>query len=393
MGLILLRYGEIALKGKNRTYFLRKLRRNVRLSLKANGIEGEVWQEGQRIYLETNQTQEAVNAVQRVSGIVSLSPVRTVPLVPESQDRSPSLEPVAQEALVAAREAGLDATRSFRVRARRADKSFPLTSPEIERQVGAAVVATTGARVDLTGKVDLEIGIEVQPGRALIFGQVIAGPGGLPLSSQGRVVALLSSGIDSPVAAWLMMKRGCGVIPLHFAVSRGQARQVEAIVEALNQHAYGWRLRPIILSHDEVLGPTLARLRKLDQERWTCLFCKRALLSKAAEIAEDMDASALVTGDSLGQVASQTLSNLEVISYGIPKPILRPLIGMDKTEIMDMARRIGTYEASIHTAYPCPYLPERPLTQGSVPKLRRLVEQMAELEAEAAASKEQGHDV
>jgi thiamine biosynthesis protein ThiI len=204
------------------------------------------------------------------------------------------------------------------------------------------------------------------------------------------VVALLSSGIDSPVAAWLMMKRGCGVIPLHFTTSQAQTEQVEAIVEALNRHAYGWQLRPIILSHDEALGPALARLRELRQERWTCLFCKRTILTKAAEIAEEMDASALVTGDSLGQVASQTLSNLEVISYGIPKPILRPLIGMDKTEIMDLARQIGTYEPSIKTSHVCPFLPDRPLTQATVKKLRQLLAQTEEIDFQQSRFAEGG---
>jgi thiamine biosynthesis protein ThiI len=368
MGLILLRYGEIALKGQNRAYFYRKLRRNVRKCLKANGIQGEVWQEGQRIYLETDQIEAAVEAVQRVSGIVSLSPVEAT---------AADLEAIAQEAVVVAQRAGLNPARSFRVKVRRADKSFPHISPEIERQVGAEVVAATGARVDLSTAADVEIGVEVQPGRALVFGEIIAGPGGLPLGSQGRVVALLSSGIDSPVAAWLLMKRGCGVIPVHFSVSQAQTDQVEAIVDALNRHAYGWQLKPIILSHEEALGPTLVRLREMRQERWTCLFCKRALLSKAAEIAEEMGAAALVTGDSLGQVASQTLSNLEVISYGIQKPILRPLIGLDKTEIMALARRIGTYQVSTRHAQACPFLPDRPLTQGSVAKLRKLLDQMA----------------
>ncbi len=371
MGLILLRYGEIALKGQNRIYFFRKLRRNVRQCLKANGITGAVWQEGQRIYLETDQVEAAVEAAQRVFGIVSLSPVQEVPA---------DLQAIAQVAVETACRAGLNPAKSFRVQARRADKSFPTISPEIERQVGAAIVAATDARVDLSHEADIEIGVEVQRGRALVFGEIIAGPGGLPLSSQGRVVALLSSGIDSPVAAWLMMKRGCGVIPLHFCTSRAQADQVEAIVEALNRYAYGWQLKPIILSHDEVLAPTLARLRELRQERWTCLFCKRTLLSKAAEIAEEMGASALVTGDSLGQVASQTLSNLEVISYDIQKPIFRPLIGLDKTEIMALARQIGTYEASIRTAHACPYLPDRPLILGRVAQLRQLIKQMAKPE-------------
>jgi thiamine biosynthesis protein ThiI len=186
----------------------------------------------------------------------------------------------------------------------------------------------------------------------------------------------MSSGIDSPVASWLMMKRGCGIIPVHFSTSQSQAEQVERIVEALNEHAYGYRLQPVILSHHEALAPTLSRLAELRAERWACLFCKRAMLARAAEIAEERGAGALVTGDSLGQVASQTLSNLEVISYGIEKPILRPLIGMDKTEIMAIAREIGTYEASIETAHTCPFLPSRPLTQASMAKLRDILESL-----------------
>ena len=371
MGLILLRYGEIGLKGKNRNYFLRKLRRNVRQCLKAHNIEGQVWQENQRIYLETDRVERAVEAVQTVFGLVSLSPVSTVPA---------DLDAIAKEGIAVAHRAGLDSTRTFRVRARRADKSFPFISPEIERQVGGAIAQATGARPDLSRNAQVEIGVEVRPERALVFGETIAGPGGLPLGSQGRVVALLSSGIDSPVASWLMMKRGCGVIPVHFSTSQAQTEQVEAIVRTLNQHAHGWQLRPIILSHQEVLGPALARLRDLRQERWTCLFCKRAILTKAAEIAQEMDASALVTGDSLGQVASQTLPNLEVISYGIQKPILRPLIGLDKTEIMALARHIGTYEASIKDAHACPFLPDRPLTQARVERFRRLLAEMDELE-------------
>jgi thiamine biosynthesis protein ThiI len=206
------------------------------------------------------------------------------------------------------------------------------------------------------------------------------------LGSQGKVVALLSSGIDSPVAAWLMMKRGCGIIPVHFSVSQAQSNQVQAIIGRLNRHAYGRPLRPIMLSHQYILGPDLARLRALRQERWACLFCKRAMLAKAAEIAQEMGASALVTGDSLGQVASQTLSNLEVISYGISKPVLRPLIGLDKTEIISMAREIGTYEPSIGHSQACPFLPDHPLTQASVAKLRALLDDMDGTKSQTAAS-------
>jgi thiamine biosynthesis protein ThiI len=369
MGLLLLRYGEIALKGKNRVYFFRKLRRNVRKCLKANEIDGTVWQEGQRIYLETEQVGKAVEAVRRVFGLVSLSPVHAV---------AASMDAITREALALADRMGLDETCTFRVRVRRADKSFPLISPEIERQVGERIVEATGARPDLSKAAQVTVGIEIRPERAMIFGESIPGPGGLPLGSQGRVVSLISSGIDSPVASWLMMKRGCSVIPVHFSTSTAQTEQVEAIVDALNQHAYGWQLKPIVLSHHEALAPTLERLRAHRAGRWACLFCKRVMLSQAAQIADQMGANAIVTGDSLGQVASQTLSNMEVISYGIEKPILRPLIGMDKTEIMALARQIGTYEPSTEDAHTCPFLPDRPLTQASVAKLRALLAEMDE---------------
>jgi thiamine biosynthesis protein ThiI len=371
MALLLLRYGEIGLKGQNRTYFLRKLRRNVRQCLKANSIDGEVWQEGQRLYLQTDDPIAALGAVRRVFGLVSLSPVEVV----QAENSHPQMEAIADAAVDTARRAGLGPGRTFRLSVRRADKSFPLISPEVERRAGAAVAAATQAPVDL-GAPEVEIGVEIQPGRALVFGETIPGPGGLPLGSQGRVVALISSGIDSPVAAWLMMKRGCGVIPVHFSLGQQQTDQVLAIVEALNEHAYGWRLRPIILSHQDVVGPVIARLQALREERWSCLFCKRAMLSRAAEIAQEMDASALVTGDSLGQVASQTLHNLEAISYGIPKPILRPLIGMDKTEIMDRAREIGTYGPSIQASHACPFLPDRPLTRAHLDRLKMLLAEM-----------------
>lgn len=373
MALVLLRYGEIGLKGQNRAFFLRKLRRNVRQCLKANQLEGKVWQEGQRIYLETDAVEAAVEAAKRVFGLVSLSPVRVVAPDSLTGELHPSLDAITGEAVGVAVRAGLRPSRSFRVKARRSEKSYPHISPEIEAYVGAAIVAATDAPVELSKEADVEIGIEIQPGRALVFGEVIPGPGGLPLSSQGRVVALLSGGIDSPVAIWLMMKRGCGVIPVNFSTSQAQTDKVEALVQALNQYAYGWSLWPIVFSHAEMLAPILARLRELRAERWACLFCKRVMLARAAEIADDMGASALVTGDSLGQVASQTLSNLEVISYGIEKPILRPLIGMDKTEIMDLARQIGTYEVSIQASHTCDFLPDHPLTQASVEKLKELL--------------------
>ena len=172
MGLLLLRYGEIALKGQNRTYFFRKLRHNLKLCLKANNLQGRVWQEGQRIYLETEQVEEAIAACRRVFGVVSLSPVQVAPR---------ELEAVGQVAVDIAHRAGLDPSRSFRVQARRADKSYPYISPEIERHVGGMVAMATGAPVDLSKGAGVEIGVEVQYERVLVYGETIRGPGGSPV--------------------------------------------------------------------------------------------------------------------------------------------------------------------------------------------------------------------
>ena len=372
MGLIVIRYGEIGLKGKNRGYFVKRLRKNIRDCLKRNGIAGEVRSVGQRVYVQVEDVERAVEKLRDVFGIVSLSP---------AQEVAADIEAITAEALMVAQRAGLDEKRTFRMQSRRADKAFPLTSPEINRLVGAHVQEATGAKVDLSDEADLTIGVEVRWGHTLVFGQTVAGHGGLPLGTQGRAVALISGGIDSPVAAWLMMKRGCAVIPVHFRQSEVELAKFMDNCEVLSRYAYGWNMRPIVLDHQEVFGGTYQKLRSVGAERWTCIFCKRAMLQKASHIADEHRAKALVTGDSLGQVASQTLDNLEVISAArssasVEKPILRPLIGLDKTEIIALARRIGTFEISIREAKSCPYVPPHPLTKASLPKLEAIMEKM-----------------
>ena len=371
MGLIVIRYGEIGLKGKNRPYFVKRLRRNIRDCLKKNDLTGEVRSVGQRVYVQVEEVERAVEKLRDVFGVVSLSPAREV---------AADIETIKEEALRVAEQAGLDEKRSFRVQSRRAYKAFPLISPEINRLVGAHVQQATGAQVDLSDEADLTIGVEVRRDHALVYGQTVAGPGGLPLGSEGRAVALMSGGIDSPVAAWLVMKRGCGVIPIHFRQSEEELAKFMDNCQVLSRYAYGWDMRPIVLDHQQVFGETYEKLRRIGAERWACIFCKRALLQKACQIADQHKAKALVTGDSLGQVASQTLDNLEVISYGIEKPILRPLIGLDKTEITALARRIGTFEVSIREARLCPYLPPDPYTKASLPKLKAIMERMEEIE-------------
>jgi len=373
MGLILVRYGEIGTKGRNRPEFVRRLQRNMRDALKRHGLEGRVWSEGQRVYAETDRVEEALQVLRNVFGIVSLSPVAQTP---------PDLEAMVAEAVRQAERAGLDSSHSFRIAARRADKSFPLTSPEINRVVGEAVQRATDARVDLSDQADAVLGVEVHRDQVLVYASVVRGWGGMPVLTQGRVVALFSGGIDSPVAVWLMMKRGCGVIPVHFCQNEAEKAKVLDLCQVLQEYSAGFAIRPVILDHAEVLGGIPQRLRELRQERWTCVFCKRAMLRGASKVADELGAGAIVTGDSLGQVASQTLENLAVISEGVDKPILRPLIGYDKVEIVELARRIGTYEVSTRTAEACPFVPKSPLTRATREGLRGILDDLAVGEGE-----------
>ncbi len=370
MALVLVRYvGEIGIKGRNRPFFVRRLRRNLRAALKRAGTPGQVWSEGQRVFAEVQDgaQERAISAMQRVFGVASLSPVERVPSEPEAIEKA---------AMALVTRVGLRPPMSFRVRTRRADKSFPLTSPEVDRTIGAAIYQATGARVDLSEKADLTVGVEIRAEGTLVYGQVIPGPGGMPIGSQGRAFALISGGIDSPVAAWLMLRRGCGIIPIHFAQSEIEKRKALDNCRLLGEWAAGWEIKPIVLDHRQVFEPVADRLRQLGYERWTCVFCKRTMIAKAAELAPQYHARAVVMGDSLGQVASQTLDNMIAISWGARIPILRPLIAYDKDEIANIARRIGTFAISTRESASCPFLPDRPITAANLERLHQVLAQM-----------------
>ncbi|NPV09515.1 MAG: tRNA 4-thiouridine(8) synthase ThiI [Anaerolineae bacterium] len=362
--LIVARYGEIALKGRNRPRFVRQVRRNMSAALAAEGVPGEVRLEGRRIYALTPHPEAALGALARVFGVTSLSPAVRVPA---------DLEAIKRTALEQLILSGVSPDRTLRVAARRSYKGFPLTSPQINREVGEFLVQQTGAGVDLSDEADLTVGVEVHQDHALVYARVVPGAGGLPIPLSGRVVALMSAGLDSPVAAWMMMKRGCAVIPLHFAgVAETMEERFRRLCGQLQKWSQSWRLQPVIRSHAEALKGAAERLRVCREERWTCLFCKRAMVAEAEKVAREHGAQGIVLGDSLGQVASQTLENMRVISAGASLPIFRPLIGLDKVEIMALARRIGTYDLSAQAAPVCPYLPDRPLTQASYDKFLAL---------------------
>ena len=189
-----------------------------------------------------------------------------------------------------------------------------------------------------------------------------------------KAVALLSSGIDSPVAIYLMLRRGFEVTPVHFRQSGTKESKVFELCEVLGR--YGRLNEPVVVDAYEEQAPVFSKLAEIGKAKWTCLFCKWTMLRKACRVGHQIGAKAIITGDSLGQVASQTLDNLLIISTASDLPILRPLIGLDKEEIVRIAKEIGTFEISIEPEEPCPFVPRYPVVRGSLGEFRKIRRQL-----------------
>jgi thiamine biosynthesis protein ThiI len=357
---VLVHYHEISLKRGNRPLFLRHLARNLQ---RATGDLPPVRlrQLSGRILLDMDDDHPMPEAVRdrvlRVCGVASAQLAYRVPSTVEAMK------------LVIGRLIEGRQFPSFRITARRAFKTYPMTSVELNRALGAFVVERTGARVDLRDPA-FTIHVEVLPAETFVSLDRAPGPGGLPVGASGTVAALLSGGIDSPVAAWRMMKRGCRVVFVHFhsvpylpATSQVKAR---ALVERLTPWQYTSRLflvpfgeiqREVVLS-----VPPPARV----------VVYRRLMIRIAEVLARRTGALALATGESLGQVASQTLDNIAAIDEAATLPILRPLIGMDKLEITGEAQRLGTFETSIEPDADCCtlFVPHHPSTRMSAADVR-----------------------
>jgi thiamine biosynthesis protein ThiI len=357
---VVVRYHEIALKGGNRGFFVEKLADNLRRACADLG-ELRVRPLAGRIALEAAPDVPEAALLERVStvfGVANFSPVSEAPLE-----------------FAALRERVLETLRgrsfgSFRVRARRSFKGYPLGSMEIERELGAAVARQSGARVDLTSA-ELTVYVEVLGDRALVSLEKRPGLGGFPAGSAGKVAALLSGGIDSPVAAWRMMKRGCSVLLVHFHAFPLQDRATIDKTQALARILTRWQLRsrlllvPFAPVQQTVVAGAPAALR--------VVLYRRLMLRIAEALATRRRAKALVTGESLGQVASQTLDNLAAIDEAARLPVLRPLVGMDKEEITAEARRIGSFETSTLPDQDCCqlFVPRSPALAASLEDVRR----------------------
>ncbi|AAL81412.1 tRNA 4-thiouridine(8) synthase ThiI [Pyrococcus furiosus DSM 3638] len=347
--MIIVRYGEIAIKRGKRKEFEKKLADNIEKILKRKGIPGKTKISRGRILVDAPN--EATNIIAKTPGVVSVSPAEVM----EYEEIPNYLKKTLM---------GFN-PKSFKVETQRLDKTFLKTSLEINKEIGEFVVKEFGWKVDLENP-ELVIGIEIIDGKAYVFFEKIKGVGGLPVGTQGKVVALISGGIDSPVAAFLMLKRGAEVIALHFDQGTNAKKVVEKVVEILSDYSPE-PIELIVENHFEILKPYVSVLAKLQKREWTCILCKIAMLKRAAEIAKEEGALGIVTGDSLGQVASQTLSNLFIETISVDYPIYRPLIGFDKEEIVSIAKRIGTYDAFLEYPYcECPFRPNRVITQGKI---------------------------
>lgn len=371
MRCVIAHYHELALKGHNRDYFEQCLIRNIRTALKDIGVRRvENLHSRIRIWLPSEASPAVVRGrLRRVCGIANFLPGRIVPL----QLANPNLDAITTAIL---EEIESHSFTTFRITATRADKRLTLTSMDIEKALGATVCDRTGKKVSLKNP-DLTIYAEFLSKEAFCSAKKIDGPGGMPVGVSGKIACLISGGIDSPVAAYRMVKRGCLAVFVHFSgrplVSRASEDKVRDLVDTLTAYQYDSHLYVIPFGEiqREIVVNTPAPFR--------VVLYRRMMVRIAEELARREQCWALVTGDSLGQVASQTPQNLCAIEEAAELPILRPLIGMDKREIIDEARRLGTYETSIEPDQDCCtlFVPPHPSTKtrlDDVHKVERLID-------------------
>lgn len=359
-------YHELALKGRNRDYFEQRLVRNIQLALKDIGAKRvESLRSRIRVVLPPSASDEIVkDRLARVFGIANFSLAHALPLDLTKPDWDALKQAIGQEVQS-------QTFSTFRVSVKRADKRLALTSMDVERDVGAYLCDLTGKKVSLTNP-DLTVHIELLSRDMYYSINKITGAGGMPVGVSGRVACLISGGIDSPVAAYRMMKRGCNAAFVHFSgrplVSRASEDKVRELVQTLTQYQYHSRL--YVVPFGEIQREIVAHA----PAPYRIVMYRRLMVRIASELAGREQCWGLVTGDSLGQVASQTPENLSVIEEAAELPMLRPLIGMDKIEITDQAQRIGTFTTSIEPDQDCCSLftPPHPSTKTRIDDIRKV---------------------
>lgn len=349
---VLVRYGEIFLKSEYvKRQFENRLIENIRLILKRKNLKGKIIRRRHRIQIQTTDAEKVAESLCKVFGVVSTSP---------AIETEADINAIAEKGLKLAKQVIVKGD-SFAVRAKRTGQ-HSFRSKDVEKAVAEKILEEMDVSVDLTNP-DKTIFTEVSDENAFVFDKKNAGVGGLPYKTQGKVISLISTGIDSPVATWMMMRRGCEITAVHLGTGEG----IEEILDALEEYT-PQRIRRYVIPYERILSEISKHAGK-----HTCVVCKRSMLRIAEKISKIEKAHGIVTGDNLGQVASQTLENLEVLSE-VTSPIHRPLIGMDKEDIIEKARKIGTYDLAKKKK--CPFVPRKPATTARLSEIKAIEDEI-----------------
>ncbi|MFR1697967.1 MAG: tRNA uracil 4-sulfurtransferase ThiI [Anaerovoracaceae bacterium] len=371
--ILIVRCGEVALKGMNKPYFERMLADRIRTNLK--GFDGvDVKRHEGLIFVRADKRlsmDAIIKETTKVFGVASVS---------KAIEAEPELDKIGEAAVGYMTELiNTRGVKTFKVEAKRADKNFPVKSPEIGRIIGAKIlIGCKVLKVDVHDP-DVLLHVDVRHDRTYIYEGKVNGFGGLPLGTNGKGMVLLSGGIDSPVAAWMMAKRGMLIEAVHFHsypyTSPRAQQKVEELAGILASYCGRFKMHVINLL------PIQEQIVMNCPEEETTILVRRFMMKIAERIAEKRDCMMLITGENLGQVASQTAEALVVTDASVTKPVMRPLIAMDKVDIMEKAKEIGTYEKSIEPYEDCctVFLPKHPTTK---PRLERILASESKLDAE-----------
>jgi len=348
MTIIIIRLGELWLKSKPvKKEMVKRLIVNIKSILPK---KRKLTYQNNQIYLQTKITKNLINKLAKIAGITSISPaVKTSSEITNLEKKliefaKPMLTPKTSFALIVNR-----------------SKDYPITSLKIAQILGEKIQNITKSPVNLS-RPDVPIYLQIQKSSAYLFSQKIPGLAGLPAGSQGKVVSLISGGIDSPVAAILLIKRGCQILPLHFDnspfIDKLSPKRAQDILSYLATFSAGIPFTPAVFSY----GPVLQFIKENFPKKLTCVFCKRGMFKIANLYAQKFNAQAIASGENLGQVASQTLSNMATITQASTLPVIRPLLTYDKEEIIALSRKFALFNLSTQKAGPCQAVPDKPAT-------------------------------
>ena len=367
---IIVKYGEIGVKGKNRYIFENKLIKNIKNMLKPID-KFNVYKEYGRVYVDLGDYEydEVCEEVKKVFGVVGVCPAVKV-LRNNEEDVEAAYNKLKETALMVLEEKIANGAKTFKVESRRGDKSFRLTSQDMSIDIGGYLLSNVGDRIKVDiNKPEAKIKCELRENNVVVYSDTVPGYGGLPIGTNGKAMSLLSGGIDSPVATWMVAKRGMEVEAVHFHTypftSEKSQEKVKDLARILAKYCGKVRLHKVnILEIQKAVG-----LNCRDEEM--TIISRRFMMRIAQRLAEKRNCDALITGESIGQVASQTIQGLTCTNASVSLPVFRPLIAMDKTEIIEIAKKIDTFETSIIPEEDCcsVFAPKKPVTK---PKLERI---------------------